>query len=166
MAQQPNAQEWQQWLADNAGRLLLFARQQCRLAADAEDVLQEALVEVWQRTAAGGLPPLALVFATIRHRAIDRARSEDRRRLREDSGAVRDEAWFDASPEAAERRELVEAGLRELPDIFREVVTLKIWGELTFEEVAAVLEIPANTAASRYRYGLEQLRKNLKPVLV
>jgi RNA polymerase sigma-70 factor (ECF subfamily) len=42
------------------------------------------------------------------------------------------------------------------------VVTLKIWGELTFEEIAQVLEVPANTAASRYRYGLEALRKTLK----
>jgi len=39
------------------------------------------------------------------------------------------------------------------------VVTLKIWGELTFAEIAEALEIPANTAASRYRYGLAELRK-------
>ena len=43
---------------------------------------------------------------------------------------------------------------------FREVVTLKVWGELSFAEIAAVLEIPANTAASRYRYGLAELRKH------
>ena len=37
----------------------------------------------------------------------------------------------------------------------------KIWGELTFEEIAAQLELPANTAASRYRYALGALRKEL-----
>jgi RNA polymerase sigma-70 factor (ECF subfamily) len=41
-------------------------------------------------------------------------------------------------------------------------VTLKVWGELTFAEIAIALEIPANTAASRYRYGLEELRKHTK----
>ena len=44
---------------------------------------------------------------------------------------------------------------------YREVVTLKTWGGLTFAEIAEALEIPANTAASRYRYGLEELRKAL-----
>jgi len=45
------------------------------------------------------------------------------------------------------------------------VITLKIWGGLTFAEIAAALEIPANTAASRYRYGLAELRKLTKEVL-
>jgi len=35
---------------------------------------------------------------------------------------------------------------------------LKIWGGLTFQEVAGILDIPSNTAASRYRYALEALR--------
>ena len=161
----PSAEEWQHWIADNAGRLLLFARQQCRIPSDAEDVVQEALVESWERTGGRGLPPLPLVFATIRRRAIDRARGEERRRRREDSSAMGDEAWFDTSVEAGEQRELLEAGMRELEEIYREVVTLKVWGGLTFQEIAAVLEIPANTAASRYRYGLSALRKNLKLVL-
>jgi DNA-directed RNA polymerase specialized sigma24 family protein len=104
------------------------------------------------------------MLATIRRRAIDRARGDDRRRRREQAGEVREEAWFDTSVEDAETRELVEAGMRELAGIYREVVTLKIWGGLTFEEIAVVLEIPANTAASRYRYGLAALRKNLKIV--
>ena len=49
--------------------------------------------------------------------------------------------------------------MSKLSDNYREVVTLKVWGELTFGEIAEALEIPANTAASRYRYGLAELRK-------
>jgi RNA polymerase sigma-70 factor (ECF subfamily) len=45
------------------------------------------------------------------------------------------------------------------------VLTLKIWGELTFAEIAVTLGVPANTAASRYRYGLVELRKLTKEVL-
>jgi RNA polymerase sigma-70 factor (ECF subfamily) len=41
------------------------------------------------------------------------------------------------------------------------VLVLKIWGELTFEQIATELEIPPNTAASRYRYALAALRKEL-----
>jgi RNA polymerase sigma-70 factor (ECF subfamily) len=54
------------------------------------------------------------------------------------------------------------AALAVLPPNQREVLTLKIDGGLTFAEVAAVLGIRPNTAASRYRYALEKLRALLK----
>jgi RNA polymerase sigma-70 factor, ECF subfamily len=43
------------------------------------------------------------------------------------------------------------------------VVHLKLWEELTFEAIAEALGIPANTAASRYRYGIDKLRARLRP---
>lgn len=46
----------------------------------------------------------------------------------------------------------------QLPPEQAEVMVLKIWHELTFAEIAAALDISANTAASRYRYALEKLR--------
>jgi len=55
--------------------------------------------------------------------------------------------------------------MRRLPEIYREVVTLRIWAGLTFAEIAEMLGIPANTVASRYRYGLAELRKLTKEVL-
>ena len=75
------------------------------------------------------------------------------------------EAWFDNQVEQREHSQLIQAAMSQLPDIYREVVTLKVWGELTFAEIADSLNIPANTAASRYRYGLEELRKLTKEVL-
>jgi len=44
------------------------------------------------------------------------------------------------------------------------VVHLKLWENLTFEAIAETLEIPPNTAASRYRYGLDKLRERLRPI--
>jgi RNA polymerase sigma-70 factor (ECF subfamily) len=44
------------------------------------------------------------------------------------------------------------------------VVHLKLWSGLTFERIAEVLEVPLNTAASRYRYGLDKLRARLRPL--
>jgi RNA polymerase sigma-70 factor (ECF subfamily) len=41
---------------------------------------------------------------------------------------------------------------------------LKLWEGLTFEQIAEALDIPANTAASRYRYGLDKLRGLLRPI--
>ena len=48
---------------------------------------------------------------------------------------------------------------------YREVVSLKIWGGLTFQEIADLTGVPLNTAASRNRYGIEELRQSLKGVL-
>ena len=62
-------------------------------------------------------------------------------------------------------KQMVEGALKRLPELYREVVMLKIWGNLTFAEVACVLGIPPNTAASRYRYGLAEMRKLMRGVL-
>ena len=67
--------------------------------------------------------------------------------------------------EDRELSQLIQGAMSRLPDIYREVITLKVWGGLTFAEIADTLGIPANTAASRYRYGLVELRKLTKEVL-
>jgi RNA polymerase sigma-70 factor (ECF subfamily) len=53
----------------------------------------------------------------------------------------------------------LQSALRMLPQEQREIVVLHIWGELTFEDAAAIVGISPNTAASRYRYGLGKLRE-------
>ncbi|MEI9863798.1 MAG: sigma-70 family RNA polymerase sigma factor [Limisphaerales bacterium] len=152
--------DWEPWLVQHAPRLLLFARQQTRCEADAQDVVQEAVVECWHRRMDNVPPAAGLLFATIRRRAIDLGRSTDRRAGRESvvAGAI-PEVWFDEGVEERERSQLIQTAMNQLPENYREVVTLKVWGELTFIEIAEVLAIPANTAASRYRYGLVELRK-------
>ena len=157
-----STEEWQRWLDEHAGRLLLFARQQCRVAADAEDVLQEALVEAWSRSSQPGPPPLPLVYSTIRRRAIDRARSADRRQVRETSALALEPDWFVSDVESGDDARVLQEIIAELPGEQQGVLTMKIWGELTFKEIAEALGIPANTAASRYRYALEALRKALE----
>jgi RNA polymerase sigma-70 factor (ECF subfamily) len=161
MASRDTEQDWNEWLAEHAGRFLLFARQKTRCGQDAEDVLQEALVETWKR--ADGRPDNALVFATINRRAIDLARRTDRRTLRE--RAVGPEELFAGSLEDAELAAQLEKQIQSLPEAQREVLTLKFWGGLTFAEVATALDIPQGTAASRYRLALESLRQTLSLTL-
>ncbi|HVM46377.1 MAG TPA: RNA polymerase sigma factor [Candidatus Acidoferrum sp.] len=162
----PQQDDWQQWLDSHAPKFLLFARQQARCEADAQDLVQDAVVEACRRQLDGTPPPLALVFATIRRRAIDLARREDRRAGREllaaESMPV---AWFDTSVEQRERSQLIQDAMNRLPEIYRQVLTLKVWGGLTFGQIAEVTGVPANTAASRYRYGLVELRKLTGEVL-
>ena len=158
---------WRQWLDDHGPSFLLFARQKARSEADAQDLVQEAVLEAAQRDNHGEPPALALVYATIRRRAIDLARTEDRRSLRENATLeAAPDAWFDTLVEDRERARIIQDAMNRLPEIQREVITLKIWGGLTFAEIAQSLGISPNTAASRFRYGLEELRKITRAVLI
>ncbi len=155
---------WTNWLKENGSRLMLYARQQTRCEADAEDVLQMALVKTW-KTHSG--PPdekvISLAYTNVRRCAIDLARSNQRRLNREDF-AFREmgetTSWFEL-PEDDESR-ILQVALSKIPEKFREVLTLKIWGDLTFHQIGETLDISVNTAASRYRYGLDALRKIVK----
>jgi RNA polymerase sigma-70 factor (ECF subfamily) len=161
----PTPAEWQTWLDDHASKFLLFARLKARSEADAQDLMQEAIIETAERNAWKELPSPTLVFATIHRRAIDWGRQADRRAARENA-ALEPQAgvWFDTNVDDRERATLIQGAMEKLPGIYREVIALKVWGGLTFAEIAESLSIPANTAASRYRYGLEELRKLTKMV--
>src|SRR5881628_857089 len=115
MVELPNQDDWRRWIADHASTLLLFARQMARSEADAQDLVQETLMECWQRNGTG-TPPLPLLFATIRRRAIDLARREDRRVHRERTVAVTGtQPWFDTGVEQREFSRLVQTAMAELP---------------------------------------------------
>ncbi len=166
--------DWQGWLRVNGSRLLLFARQQTRNGSDAEDVLQDALVKlakkVAENTFVGGQEAwMPFLYTQIRREAIDRGRKDDRRRKREEKvvddakglTTVEGDTWFLDSNASGEQTKLVEEALKELPAKFAEVIVMKIWGERTFDDIGKSLDISLHTAASRYRYGLEALRKKL-----
>lgn len=159
---------WKQWIEAHGPRLLLCARQWTRSLADAEDVLQEAFVRYWRHQRHLPGDPQALLVTSIRRAALDLARREDRRTAREeraDGGLEEREGVFQKLPgEGDERRQEIETALRRLPVEQREVLVLKIWQELTFEQIGEALDISANTAASRYRYALIALRKQLEPL--
>lgn len=165
---------WGNWLSEHGSKLLLFARQQTRSIADAEDVLQDALVKLAKKEADGTFDGgqaawLPYLYTSIRRCAIDLGRKEDRRSKREEkveadrqtqTGGVID-PWFNSESADGETRQFLEQALKQLPEKFASVITLKIWGEQTFAQIGKQLEISQNTAASRYRYGLEALNKNL-----
>lgn len=170
----PSTTPWRTWLEAHGPKLLLFARQQTRSHEDAQDVLQDAFVKLVEKIRSGefvGGPDAwqAYLYTTIRRLAIDLSRRDDRRRKREDFvGVAADEdssspshLWFESESSEDETRQQLEEKLKELPAKFSEVIIMKVWGERTFAEIAEALDISPNTAASRYRYGLEALKKSL-----
>lgn len=119
----------------------------------AEDLLQEvflALLDRGRKVAdIRNLP--AYLFAIARHKA---SQLNNHRPPLEN---LSDIELIDAEASPAEAV-AVKAGLNQLPAEQREVVVLKVWHDLTFEEIGQALEISPNTAASRYRYAMEKLR--------
>jgi RNA polymerase sigma-70 factor (ECF subfamily) len=155
-------QTWKTCFDQLAPGLVLFARQWVRTSADAEDIVQEAFVRFWRTKR--DVANRGLLYATVRSVALDLIR-KDTRRARREVEASRD------SPQAAEPQfeggddsQLQLAGaIERLPREQREVLVMKIWNELTFAEIGEGLGISQNTAASRYRYALAALKKDLLP---
>lgn len=154
-------ESWRDWLAEHGRALVLLARQWVATHADAEDVVQEALVRCW-RSRDRTREPVPFLFACVRHCALDWQRSRQRQVRREQSAARPESEPLLACPvEQDERRQAIEAALRELPVEQAEVLVMRIWGGLSVPQIAAALEAPANTVASRYRYALARLREQL-----
>ena len=57
--------------------------------------------------------------------------------------------------------DLIDEALSQLPETQREVIYLKIYEDLTFDAISAILDVSPNTIASRYLYGMNKLRKRL-----
>ncbi len=161
----PTDPHWRQWFRTYGSRLMLAARQWTRCASDAEDVVQEAFVRYWRKQRHLPGDPLPLMLTSVRRAALDQLRQVDRRQNREQAHVdIAAESWFEPHAEGDERANRLEEAVVQLPTEQREVLVLKIWGELTFAEIAEQLGLSPHTAASRYRYALGSLRQKLNTV--
>ncbi len=165
--------DWAAWLKEYGSRLFLYARQQVRDDGDAEDVMQEALIQLVRAVESGSFRGErsrwpSFVYTAIRHLAVDRVRRDNvfRDNLRryhdqQEEGAY-PEPWLQSAADDAYLRRQVEDLLKTIPGEFSEVVVLHIWGEFTFAEIAEMTYCNPSTVASRYRYALKALRNKLK----
>ena len=159
------------------GRLLAFIRRRIADAAEAEDVLQEALYELvlayrmMQPVQQAG----AWLTRVARHRIIDRFRKHKPQPLadrRAAQGEEPDEAFEDllpapdGGPESAVIRELllgeIEAALGELPPEQREVFVAHELDGLSFRELSARSGVSVNTLLARKRYAVLHLQRRLR----
>ena len=151
----------------HAGALFAYALNLTRSEADARDLLQDQ----FHRLARQPMPAAVRdargwLLRSIHHLAIDRIRRRATRDRVADQWSKEPLELFatHADPDATAFRQGLAEALGELPEDQRSVVHLKLWEGLTFEAIARLLDIPPNTAASRYRYGVDKLRARLRPL--
>jgi len=142
-------------LYERHGRALLaYACALLRDPSAAEDVLHQVFLNMLRGKAAIDGDPVPYLFRAIRNTALNHIRGQSREVELAGAGV-----WLESPDGSTEESLALQSALATLPAEQREVVVLKIWGQLTFEEAAAVIGVSPNTAASRYRYGLEKLKE-------
>jgi RNA polymerase sigma-70 factor (ECF subfamily) len=146
-----------------AGRMYRVALRTLGRREDAEDAVQDVfLAAVRSRERLGDVRDLtAYLFAAL-HRAASRCALRRQRALQVSPTAV-NEAIAPVEQVAADTPDShrLQQAIRSLPDEQREVLMLKIDGELTFAQTAQVTGVSLSTAASRYHYALMKLKTSL-----
>jgi RNA polymerase sigma factor (sigma-70 family) len=145
-------------LAEHAAALTLFARQWC---AAPEDAVQEAFLKLVSLRPEPR-SPVGWLYRAVRNGAISAGRAERRRQRHEGRAAARAPAWFHPAEPTGLDAATAAAALADLPVEQREVIVARLWGGLTFEQIAELTGTSPPTAFRRYAAGLEALRQKLR----
>lgn len=136
--------------------------------AQAEEVAQEAFLEIWKTSArfdsAKG-SPLGWLLTIVHRKAVDRVRSAEASTRRDTSYHQQNQPIdHDSTAEAVTaslEAQRVRAALHSLTAVQREALELAYFGGYTHTEVATMLELPVGTAKTRIRDGLIRLRDTM-----
>ncbi len=153
---------------EHAQALFAFLLSLTRDESDTRDVLQEVFLKLARQPEVldSARDERAFLVRLAHNTAIDLMRRREARTRHHEELSREAVALFAMStdPDEAAFRAQLSAAMGHLPPEQRAVVYLKLWEGLTFEQIAEALEIPPNTAASRYRYGLDKLRELMRPL--
>ena len=143
---------------DYGPALVLYARQWC---VHPEDALQEAMIELAQQT---GTPPdpVAWLYQAVRFRAINLSRGEMRRERTQRNAASESPGWFVSDPAAELQAGELQQALARLPDLEREIVIARNWGELSFEQIGQLVDRSSSAVHRRYQSALARLHTILE----
>jgi RNA polymerase sigma-70 factor (ECF subfamily) len=144
-------------LEEHGAALVLYARQWCDVP---EDVVQDALIALARQAE---LPenPVAWLYRVVRNGAFSASRSATRRQRREAAAAHRGEPWFESSPGDRLDASAATEALRHLPAAQRETIVARLWGGLSFDEIATLAGSSTSTVHRWYQEGLAALRERL-----
>jgi len=147
-------------LDEHAAPLVLFARQWCDAP---EDIVHDAFLLLMREPVAPA-NPVGWLYQVVRNKALNAARSSRRRARHEATAAHQSEPWL--VPAEGDRLDAIEAAraLEDLPADQRDVIVARLWGGLSFEEIAKIYGTAASTAHRRYQQGIATLREKLEGI--
>ncbi len=148
------------WFTAYAPRLVLYARQWLAPAV-AEDVVQEVFIRLMRQDAAPDNVK-AWLFRSVRNAAISGLRSHLRRRRRERNRAAARVEWFEPRSDDMIDARAAQEMLEEIDAPLREIIMLRIWGQMSLREIGDVTDLSPATVMRRYRQGLAIVRKRLE----
>jgi len=164
----PDESDLQRLYDEHAQALFAFLLNFTRDEDDTRDLLQEIFTRLARQPGLlrGAREKRPFLIRLAHNAAIDMMRRRGARQKYYDQLADETLTLFATAenPDEAEFRQSLSRALSELPAEQRAVVHLKLWENLTFEQIADALDLPPNTAASRYRYGIDKLRERLRPL--
>ena len=140
---------------DHGPTLVLYARQ---WSSSPEDVVQEAMIKLIRQNPPPS-DPVAWLYRVVRNGATSSARQQTRRHRREAAKAASKEPWFHDTPDQRLAAEEATEALNRLEVEERETVVARLWGGLSFEQVARLTGVSTSTAHRRYEAGLTTLRR-------
>ena len=163
----PAPTDLQRLYDEHAQALFAFLLNFTRDENDTRDLLQEIFTRIAREPGLlrSAREERAFLIRLAHNSAIDLMRRRGARQKYHDRFAEEAPTIFaGGNPDETAFRELLSRALADLPSEQRAVVHLKLWENLTFEQIAEALDISPNTAASRYRYGVDKLRDQLRPL--
>ncbi len=161
-----NDQELERIYDAHASGLFHYLVTFTKTEADARDLLQELFIKLARGVEFEMQSEKAFLYRLAHNLAIDWLRRRkvrwngEERLLKE----LADGHQTVPDPDALVLAHTLAQAMKSLPNEQRTILQLKLWDRLTFEEIAEAQNIPLNTAASRYRYGLDKLRTLLRPI--
>jgi RNA polymerase sigma-70 factor, ECF subfamily len=143
-------------------------------SAEAEDVLQDTFVQIWEKAGSFNSnlgQPISWAVTLVRNRAIDRIRASQRRiLLAKEAGvefavATKPSETANEAVNGQEKAKLIHSAMVDLPAEQRRAIELAFFSGLTQNEISEKLQEPLGTVKARIRRGLLKLRDQLKGVL-
>jgi len=148
------------WFDAYAAQLVLYARQWLDVGL-AEDAVQDVFV----RMAAIRSEPAnakAWLFRSVRNEAISKIRSRWRRQNHEAKRAANQPNWFEPRPDELVDSAMAQSALESLPAEQQEVVILRLWAGMTFQEISDIVGRSVSTVADRYHSALAAIRRMME----
>ena len=142
---------------EHSAALVLYARQWC---ASPEDAVQDALMQLVREPQKPD-NVVGWLYRVVRNRAISASRAAGARSRHEAAAAFRGEPWFAPADEDRLDGEAAAQVLTQLPLPQRETIVARIWGGLSFEEIAELMDASTSSVHRWYYAGLVALRERL-----